>query len=218
MTETPGGQAPQDGLTAALLRLTEHAARIGALDEREGQHFSDVAHQLSKLRTTVTGMQGTLTDQGEILGGLNGLDDTVVALADRLATLLPPDAPCTERYEITPTAPWWDIDDSDREEAVARLSDWVGFVYRPCYGHLAARLGDCWEEHPLCLMVIDWLSQLWGVLYLSAPRTERDLRAQSEFAIRVLPAAAEQFAAETTGCEHSARTASVNGRRGGGVR
>ena len=33
-------------------------------------------------------------------------------------------------------------------------------------------LGDCWEQHPLCLYVLDWLSELWSVLYLQ-PRPHR---------------------------------------------
>ena len=60
-----------------------------------------------------------------------------------------------------------------REEAIGKLRAWVEQVYRPGYGHLAASLGDCWDQHPLCLYILDWLSELWSVLYLQprpAPR------------------------------------------------
>jgi hypothetical protein len=76
-------------------------------------------------------------------------------------------------------------------------------VYRPGYGHLAASLGDCWEQHPLCLYILDWLSELWSVLYLAPARTAGTLAGQAEWHTRLLAAAAEQLARETRRCAHS---------------
>jgi hypothetical protein len=75
-------------------------------------------------------------------------------------------------------------------------------VYRPGYGHLAASLGECWEQHPLCLYILDWLSELWSVLYLAPARTAGTLAGQAEWHTRLLAAAAEQLARETRGCTH----------------
>jgi hypothetical protein len=79
-------------------------------------------------------------------------------------------------------------------------------VYRPGYGHLAAGLGECWEQHALCLYILDWLSELWSVLYLAPARTAGTLAGQAEWHTRLLTAAAGQLARETRGCAH--RTAS----------
>jgi hypothetical protein len=78
-------------------------------------------------------------------------------------------------------------------------------VYRPSYGQLAAILPGCWEEHPFCLYTLDWLSELWSVLYLGADRSDRILAAQAEWQTRLLPGAAEQMAAEAAGCQHRPR-------------
>jgi hypothetical protein len=64
-------------------------------------------------------------------------------------------------------------------------------------------LPACWESHPLCLYILDWLSELWSVLYLNPGRGGDTLAAQGEWQTRLLPAAAEQMASEASGCDHS---------------
>jgi len=70
------------------------------------------------------------------------------------------------------------------------------------YGHLAARLPACWAEHPVCLLTLDWLSELWQALYLRPSRGTGVLASQAEWQTRLLPAAAEQMHAEVIGCSH----------------
>ena len=84
-------------------------------------------------------------------------------------------------------------------------------MYRPGYGQLAATLGPCWDEHPLCLYGLDILSELWSVLYLQAKRHPATLSAQAEFQARILPALAEQLMIETTRCGHAQARKSING-------
>jgi hypothetical protein len=50
---------------------------------------------------------------------------------------------------------------------------------------------------------LDWLSELWSVLYLQTKRNARTLAGQGEFQTRLLPAAAEQMHHETTRCHHA---------------
>ena len=76
-------------------------------------------------------------------------------------------------------------------------------MYRPGYGQLAATLGACWDQHPLCLYGLDVLSELWSVLYLQAQRSPAVVSAQAEFQARIVPAIAEQLMAETTRCGHA---------------
>src|SRR5690349_14563321 len=63
-------------------------------------------------------------------------------------------------YQPVPAPRWWLLEGRDRQQAIDRLTGWVETVYRPSYGHLAARLPACWPEHPLCLFMLDWLSEL----------------------------------------------------------
>ena len=67
----------EDAIGAALLKMTEYGERIGVLDEREAEHFRAVTGALHELRTKVNGVEGTIADQAEILGSLNGLDEAV---------------------------------------------------------------------------------------------------------------------------------------------
>lgn len=98
---------------------------------------------------------------------------------------------------------------------MSRLRAWVEDVYRPGYGAVSASLGDCWEQHPLCLYGLDWLSELWSLLYLQDNRTPGALAGQAEWQTRLMPAIAEQMTRETSRCGH---TASRNGYRVAGAR
>jgi hypothetical protein len=88
-------------------------------------------------------------------------------------------------------------------------------VYRPGYGQLAATLGPCWDDHPLCLYALDIASELWSVLYLQAKRNPAMLSAQAEYQTRILPALAEQMMAETQRCGHAQRRGTSNGKAAG---
>jgi hypothetical protein len=141
-----------------------------------------------------------LADQAAVLASLGGLDRQVAALATRLTTLADDDAG-GPRYQASPAPRWWNLS-GERTAAAARLRAWVDQVYRPSCGQLAALLPDCWADHPLCLYTLDWLSELWSVLYLGAERSDAILAAQAEWQTRLLPAAAGQMAVEASGSQH----------------
>jgi hypothetical protein len=180
--------APEpDGLDAALLMITSLGERL---------RFAEAALQA----------------QADTLAGLTGLPASVAALAADLAPLLPP-APPPGGHPITVALRWDALTPEERDLTLARLRKWVGRTFRPGAGHLAGKLGDCWESHPLCLVLLDWLSELHSVLYLKPGRTAADLAGQAELWTRLLPAAADLFAAETGSCEHAVERlrTSVNG-------
>ena len=52
------------------------------------------------------------------------------------------------------------------------------------------------------------------MLHLQPERSARDLAAQAELGIRILPAVAQQLEHETTACEH---TRALNGHRAAGA-
>ena len=207
-----------DALTAALLMVSQHAERLAALDEREAGHHRQVGESLAELArlaaesaASVDAIQTRVARQTAILDTLDGLDRHVAALADRLTSMRAAHGDDgedngDEGYRPAPAARWWKLDGDEREDAIIRLRAWVEQVYRPGYGHLAAALGRCWEQHPLCLYGLDWLMELWSVLYLTPERSTLILASQAEWQTRLLPGLAEQMHIETTRCQH-ARTA-----------
>ena len=209
---TPGSDS--DALGAALIQLSAHAERIGGLDARETAHhqqlssgLESLATQTAAVNTRISEISTTLARQSAILDSLDGLATQVAAIATQVANLTLGDG--SEGgpgwYQPVPAPRWWKLTGSDRETAIDRLRAWVEHIYRPSYGKLAALLPACWEHHPACLFVLDWLSELWSLLYLTPERDSRTLAAQAEWHTRLLPAAADQMATETRGCQHALR-------------
>ncbi len=136
-----------------------------------------------------------------VLLQLAELADRVQVLEDLLTA-----EPDVAGYQPVPAPKWWLLDGDERAEAIDRLASWVDAVYRPSYGHLAARLPACWPEHPLCLFVLDWMTELHSLLYLRKRRAASTVAGQAEFTIRQLPAAADLMATETRACRHEHAT------------
>lgn len=207
------GHEPADMITAVLLQMTQQAEHLAAVDEREAGHQRETADRLAGLACqvetisqNVDAMRATASGQAAVLGALNGLDREVAALAARIADLAngrSTDNGGEDGYQPAPVPRWWKLTGQEREQALARLRAWVEQIYRPGYGHLAATLGRCWERHPVCLYGLDWLMELWTVLYLPPERTAPALASQAEWQTRLLSALAEQMYRETTRCRHT---------------
>jgi hypothetical protein len=191
-----------DGLAAALIQISGHAERISSLDAREADHFEQIAAHLRDLASDISTGQSR---QDAILASLDGLDAQVAKLATHLADLTSDDGEDSraDRYQPVPPPRWWKLSGPERETALDRLRAWVEQIYRPGYGELAATLPSCWEHHPACLYTLDWLSELWSVLYLAPQRDGPVLAAQAEWHTRLLPAAASHMAADTSDCHHA---------------
>jgi hypothetical protein len=193
-----------DPLAAVLDQLAACRERLTRLDDRETSHFTAIGERLTQLADLITAMGRTLADDTAALARLEALDRQVTDLAAQLSG---PGADGTDRYQPRPAPPWWQLSPADRRHPLAELRAWVEEVYRPGYGHLAATLGPCLDQHDLCLYALDLLSQLWMTLYLPDARSPAVLSAQAEYQARILPALAAQLTAETTGCAHNpART------------
>jgi hypothetical protein len=200
-----GPDRPDETLTAALIQISGHAERIAALDGRYQQVADALTTVAAQAAHAAARADTSAADQATILASLGVLERQVDALAPRLAALTAgADDAAPGRYQPVPPPRWWRIIGPEREECLDRLRAWVSHIYRPSYGQLAALLPPCWEEHPVCLNALDWLSELWSVLYLTAERSPEILAAQAEWQTRLLPAAADQMATDADGCHHTA--------------
>jgi hypothetical protein len=203
-----------DALAAALIQISGHAERISVLDAREAAHYEDlvsclrdIAGQLATVTERTGDIDAALDRHQAILASLDGLDTQVASLAAHLTDLADSEMEGDAgRYQPVPPPRWWQLIGLERETALDRLRAWVEQIYRPGYGQLAAGLPPCWEHHSACLYILDWLSELWSLLYLSPQRDGRILAAQAEWHTRLLPAAADHMATETAGCHHRADT------------
>ena len=156
------------------------------------------------MNTAIARTNETLRRHSMIVNGLDGLDRQVEELTQQLAA----DERRQRRHATRlPAGPAATVVETraagERDTAIDRLRAWVEQIYRPGYGQIAATLPPCWERHTLCLYTLDWLSELWSLLYLAPERTAATLAAQAEWQTRLLPAAAEQMALEATRCSHS---------------
>jgi hypothetical protein len=195
MTDVNGSE----GMTALLLQLADLTRQLAALDERQAASTRQFRERLAALAAIVADLKGTVASQAEALAAVDRLERRVGEL-----TAPAGDGDQPPGYRPSSAPRFWKPGDPGLDQAVVRLRSWVDQVYRPGYGHLAAGLGQCWEQHPLCLYVLDWLSELWSVLYLAPARTQGTLAGQAEWHTRLLAAAAEQLARETRGCVHGA--------------
>ena len=208
---------PWDALTAVLLQITQHAERLAVLDEREATHHQQIAGRLTELARAARRHDRRPARRGPGHRRPAGSRPRLPR-RPRPAGRHPRRPAHRPRHRPTPTAT---ADDGDsyqpaptatvveahrrrtRGQALARLRAWVEQIYRPGYGHLAAALGPCWDQHPLCLYGLDWLMELWS-RPLPRPRTRhrRTVASQAEWQTRLLPALAEQMYLETTRCQH----------------
>jgi hypothetical protein len=202
---TMTGENGPEGMTAVLLQLADVGQKVAALGERQANDTRRIQERVAALAAIVNDLKGTAASHAEALAALNALERRITAVAEQAgAGSTTRDGGECPAYQ-PPAAPrWWKLDGLERDQAVAKLRAWVQQVYRPGYGHLASGLGECWEQHPLCLYILDWLSELWSVLYLRPERTAGTLAGQAEWHTRLLSATAEQLARETRACRHSA--------------
>jgi hypothetical protein len=186
-----------DPITAIVDQLAAHAEQLTRLDTRHADHHAAVRAQLAEL-----------TGQTAALGHV--VEEHAAALARLTApSQIGPDG---DGYHPEPAPAWWKLAADGRQEPIARLRAWVEQVYRPGYGHLAAGLGPCWDQHDLCLYGLDVASELWSVLYLQPDRSPALLSAQAEYQARILPALADQLRIETNTCGHPRSPAPASGQ------
>ena len=176
-----------DPNTGLLDQLAAHREQLARLDAREAEHHAAVNGQLAELADQAAGISRMLQEYAAAITQLTGTNSADTE---------------SDGYRPEPAPTWWKLAAGGRHEPVARLRAWVEQVYRPGYGHLAASLGPCWDQHDLCLYGLDIAAELWSVLYLQPSRSAALVSAQSEYQARILPILAEQLRIETNRCGH----------------
>lgn len=182
---------------------------------RSSAAWTDWNTQIAEIAEGAAAVCDEADRQAALLETLDEIDQQIAGLVTRLTqtTARPGPGESNQTDQSTPAPRWWKLDEQGRDVALSRLRAWVEQIYRPCYGHLAAVLGPCWEQHPLCVYGLDWLMELWTALYLTPERKASTLPSQAEWQTRLLPAIAEQLHYETTHCEHDRLTGET--QRGG---
>ena len=200
MTQTAASQP----LTAVLLQISELAQAVAGLDRRHTAAARDLGDRLDALAPLAGDLAALRGEHAQAVTAIRDLDQRVNELTTSSGgTAAGADGGKQEAgYRPVPAPALWKPADPGAEEAVTRLRAWADQVYRPGYGHLAASLPACWDQHPLCLYLLDWLSELWSVLYLQPDRTPATLAGQAEWHTRLLPATASLMAAEARRCHH----------------
>jgi hypothetical protein len=194
-----------EGLTAVLLQLAGITQKLAELDQRQASDTRDLTQRIITVTSLAGQLKDTTASHTQALAALDGPDRQVAGPAAKATADGPADGGGNAPgYQPSVAPQFWKPGGADRDQAISKLRAWVEQVYRPGYGHLAASLGDCWDLHPLCLYILDWLSELWSVLYLTPVRTAGTLAGQAEWHTRLLAAAAGQLARETRGCTHHA--------------
>jgi hypothetical protein len=167
--------------------------------------LAETAEKLAHLERLVTELGAGIRQQAQRTARLQALEEAFAAMAARVSEVLPDEQGTARVYAPRPAPRWWNLSGAAREAEIGRLRGFVEHVYRPGFGHLAARLRPCWECHDLCLYCVDIAAELHAVLYLQSRRTVPLLNGQAEYATRVLPALADLMSTETrSGCQHHA--------------
>ena len=167
--------------------------------------LAETAEKLAGLERLVAELGADIRQQVEQRARVHALEEALAGLTAKVAEVLPDEQGAPRVYAPQPAPRWWKLSGEARDAEIGRLRGFVQEVYRPGFGHLAARLRPCWESHELCLYCLDIAAELHAVLYLQSRRTVPLLNGQAEYAARVLPALADLMSVETrSGCQHHA--------------
>ncbi len=198
--------APDGGMVAAVLKLTDLAARVERVEHSAAQRIDELAASCAEALAQVASLReeaGTLGGRADgiehKLGEVSALLARMSAQIDDLTAGPDPDGQPGAAYRVNPGPPWWNLGDDRCADAIERLRDWVDEVYRPVFGYLGVMLPGCWDQHPLCLACLDVLHEAWCLLYLP-PRDPKMVFAQLDWLTRPLLQAAEIMAADTRPC------------------
>jgi hypothetical protein len=119
------------------------------------------------------------------------------------------------RFKFAPQMRWHELDEAGRAEAVARISAWVDTVYRQQFPR-AGDIAPCWQDHPVCVVLLDVLSQLHRALYHGTKRSWGVVHNQAELYVRFGREITALVREELAGCKYGQHAAAPSLAGGGG--
>jgi hypothetical protein len=120
------------------------------------------------------------------------------------------------RFTFAPQLRWHELDEAGRAEAVGRVREWVDTVYRQQFPR-AGDIAPCWADHPVCVVLLDVLSEMHRVLYHGSKRSWGVVHNQAELYVRFGREITALVHDELAGCKYGQHTAGPS-QVGGGDR
>ena len=179
------------------------------MPEHQGHALIGLERQLADLAAEVRGWTADLKgvpaavvlahklsgEMSDVLARLSLLEDGAAAEPD---TREP-------RLEFAPQLRWHELDQAGRAEAVARVRAWVDSVYRQQFPR-AGDIAPCWAEHPVCVVLLDVLSQMHAALYHGTKRSWGVVHNQGELYVRFGREITALVREELAGCKYGQHT------------
>jgi hypothetical protein len=168
----------------------------------EPDNVTALAAQLEELRGHLARCQAAVNRlEGEDAGPVMTLLIEVKHLREHLETAL-------EKNRLRqPPAPWWRVPEAEGTTMLADLRKWVDTFLRPNYPAYAARLPDCWVNHPEAVWELSTVRAEWKRVY--SDEENRDLQGALVWHDKWLPGALSRLATaircDQLGC-HVARS------------
>jgi hypothetical protein len=120
-----------------------------------------------------------------------------------------------QRFKFAPQLRWHELDQAGRAEAVARIRQWVDSVYRQQFPR-AGDIAPCWADHPVCVVLLDVLSQMHQALYHGDKRSWGVVHNQAELYVRFGREITALVREELAGCKYGQHATGPPVTGGGG--
>ncbi len=174
---------------------------------------SDPQEDLARLERQMADLQAEVRGWTAHLAGVAG----AMARLERLEGAGEEPEAREPGYEFAPQMRWHELDEDGRAEVVTRIREWVDTVYREQFPR-AADIAPCWEAHPVCVVLLDVLSEMHGALYHGTKRGWGVVHNQAELYVRFGREITALLQAELAECKYGQhathRPTPGGGRRG----
>ena len=176
MTQPQPGGPPDGVMAAAVLKLTDLAARVEQVEQSAEQRIGELAASCAEALAQVASLREEAGTLGGRADGIEARLAEVGALLARMSdqidglTVAAQDEPgqAAAAYRVNPARR------GGRRAMTGAPTppSGCGTGSTRCTGRysatLGAMLGDCWDRHPLCLAYLDTLHEAWCLLYIPA--------------------------------------------------
>jgi hypothetical protein len=192
---------------------------VAPVPEHEGDALARLERQLEDLAGEVRGWTADLKGVPAAVVLAHKLSGEMSDVLARLSLI--EDGAAAEpqtrepRLEFAPQLRWHELDEAARAEAVTRIGAWVDSVYRQQFPR-AGDIAPCWADHPVCVVLLDVLSQLHAALYHGTQRSWGVVHNQGELYVRFGREITALVREELAGCKYGQHAPGPSLTGGGG--